>query len=83
MSDDQQKSPALSVIPDPVPGSMAAGSLNRPAKASIRFAFRRARMRADAEITPLGLLAIGGMVGAILLAVPPIITAAGRTRRGR
>ena len=57
--------------------------LNRPARATIRLGWRSTRFEADAEITPLGLLAIGGMVGAILLAVAPIVTAAGRARRRR
>jgi hypothetical protein len=38
-------------------------------------------MEAEAQITPAGLLAIGGMVGAILLAVAPIVRAAGEARR--
>lgn len=32
-------------------------------------------MEAEASATPLGLLAIGGMVAAILLAIPPIVHA--------
>ena len=57
--------------------------LNRPARATIRLGWRTTRFEAEAEITPLGLLAIGGMVGAILLAVAPIVTAVGRARRHR
>ena len=34
-------------------------------------------MEAEVGATPLGLLAIGGLVAAILLSVPPIIRAAG------
>ena len=56
---------------------------NRPAKASVRFNWGKAHFEAAAEITPLVLLAIGGMVGAILLAVAPIVTAAGNARRRR
>lgn len=56
---------------------------NQPARASVRLSWGSARYEADAEITPLGLLAIGGMVGAILLAVAPIVTAAGRARKRR
>ncbi|MDB5612643.1 MAG: hypothetical protein JWQ22_296 [Devosia sp.] len=55
---------------------------NRPARASVRFTWRSAHFQADAEITPVGLLAIGGMVGAILLAVAPIVAAA-RVKRSR
>ncbi|WP_257215025.1 hypothetical protein [Sphingomonas sp. R-74633] len=32
-------------------------------------------METEARATPLGLLAIGGMVAAILLAIPPIVHA--------
>jgi hypothetical protein len=32
-------------------------------------------MEAEARATPLGLLAIGGMVAAILLSIPPIVHA--------
>ncbi|MCH7863160.1 hypothetical protein ACQKOH_05065 [Sphingomonas sp. NPDC092331] len=39
----------------------------------------RVVMEAEARTTPLGLLAAGGMVAAILLAIPPILLA----RRGR
>ena len=53
---------------------------NLPARASIRIGWRSARFQADAKITPLGLLAIGGMVGAILLAAAPIISAAQKRR---
>jgi len=52
-----------------------------PARARIRLVWGRATMEAEAQITPAGLLAIGGMVGAILLAVAPIVRAAGEARR--
>ncbi|WP_188658502.1 hypothetical protein [Sphingomonas metalli] len=57
-------------------------SLSTPqsARVAIRFG-RRARLRAEVSVTPVGLLAIGGMVAAILLSVPPIIRAAGEVRR--
>ncbi len=32
-------------------------------------------MEAEARATPLGLLAVGGMVAAILLSIPPIVHA--------
>ncbi|MET0308843.1 MAG: hypothetical protein ABW023_09070 [Sphingomonas sp.] len=44
------------------------------ARASIRFGERFA-MEAEARATPLGLLAIGGLVAVILLSVPPIVRA--------
>lgn len=49
---------------------------------SARASFRAGGfvMEAEARATPLGLLAIGGMVAAILLSVPPILRAA-RTER--
>lgn len=56
---------------------------NQPARASFRLAWRNTHIQAEAEITPLGLLAIGGMVGAILLAVAPIVSAARSGRRHR
>lgn len=48
---------------------------NRPARASVRAAVGNARFQADSEITPAGLLAIGGMVALILAAVVPIVRA--------
>lgn len=37
-------------------------------------------LRVRVTVTPAGLLAIGGLVAAILLSVPPIIRAAGEAR---
>jgi len=45
------------------------------ARASIRIG-ERIVLEAEARATPIGLIAIGGMVAAILLAVPPILRAA-------
>jgi hypothetical protein len=56
---------------------------NRPVRASIRLTWRSARFQVDAEITPVGLLAIGGMVGAILLTVMPVGGAARGSKRSR
>lgn len=56
---------------------------NRPARASVRFASGNVRFQADAEITPLGLLAVGGMVGTIVVAVASIATAVNRASRRR
>ena len=47
------------------------------ARAAIRFGDRFV-MESEARATPLGLLAVGGLVGAILLAVVPIV----RAKRG-
>lgn len=44
------------------------------ARAAIRFGDRFV-MEAEARATPLGLLAVGGLVAAILLAIPPIVRA--------
>jgi len=44
------------------------------ARASIRFGDRFV-MESEARATPLGLLAVGGLVAAILLAVVPIVRA--------
>ena len=38
-------------------------------------------MESEVRVTPLGLLAIGGLVTAILLAVPPIVRASTRAAR--
>lgn len=50
------------------------------ARAAIR-AGDRFVMESEVRVTPLGLLAIGGLVAAILLAVPPIIRAGARAAR--
>ncbi|PZU11602.1 hypothetical protein [Sphingomonas sp.] len=57
----------------------AANPLLAPqgARAAIRVGDRFV-MEAEARATPLGLLAVGGLVAAILLAIPPIV----RARRG-
>ena len=44
---------------------------------------RHGGMVAKVSVTPAGLLAIGGLVSAILLSVPPIIRAAGKARQAR
>lgn len=48
------------------------------ARAAIRVGDRFV-MEAEARATPLGLLAVGGLVAAILLAIPPIV----RAKRGQ
>lgn len=68
----------MSGSPAPV---TALEQANRPARASVRLSWGSSRFQADAEITPLGLLAVGGMAGAIILAVAPIVRAGGRARR--
>jgi hypothetical protein len=54
---------------------------NRHVRASVRLSLGSSRLQADAQISPLGLLAIGGMVGAILPVVAPIVRAGTRSRR--
>lgn len=44
------------------------------ARAAIRVGDRFV-MEAEARATPLGLLAVGGLVGLILLSIPPIVRA--------
>ena len=44
------------------------------ARATVRFGDRFV-METEARATPLGLLAIGGMVAVILLSIPPIVRA--------
>lgn len=43
----------------------------------------RAHARIGVAVTPLGLLAAGGLVAAILLSVPPIIRAGARAAAAR
>jgi len=52
---------------------------NRPVRASVRLSLGSSRFQADAEITPVGLLAVGGMVGVILLAVAAIVRASDKS----
>lgn len=47
-------------------------------RASFTFHTRPLAFQAEVEVTPCGLLAIGCLVSGILLAVVPIVTAAGR-----
>ena len=60
-----------------------SSALNSRSRASVRFGWGRARFEADVEVTPTTMLAIGGMVGMILLAVVPIVQAGGRAVRRR
>jgi hypothetical protein len=59
-------------------------SLSAPqtARAALRFG-NRVSLDSQINVTPLGLLAIGGLVSAILLSIPPIIRAAGKAARKR
>ena len=50
------------------------------AEAQMRFG-RRAKLRASVEVTPIGLLAIGGLMAAILLSSAAIVREAHRDRR--
>lgn len=52
------------------------------ARATLR-AGERFAMEAEVRATPLGLLAVGGLVAAILLSVPPIIRAGARAAEAR
>ena len=54
---------------------------NAPANGRIRWAWGRASVEIDAQITPTGLLAVGSMVGLILLAVAPIVVAGGKAAK--
>ena len=60
---------------------MTDSALASPQAATARLRTDHANARIGVSVTPLGLLAIGGLVAAILLAVPPIIRAAGEVRR--
>lgn len=58
--------------------------LSRPQRAAARLQFgERFSAVSEVEVTPAGMLAIGGMVGAILLGSAAVVLAAGRrSRRG-
>ncbi|QIK78597.1 hypothetical protein G7077_06515 [Sphingomonas piscis] len=59
-----------------------AGPLSTPQTARTRISIAdRVILDAEVKATPLGLLAIGGLVTAILLSVPPIIRAARERER--
>ena len=60
------------------PAGNAVAESTRYSRASVRMAVGQARFEADVEITPTALLAIGGMVAAILVGVVPIVVAATR-----
>lgn len=55
---------------------MAEAARAEPQIAIAQFHGRRLHAAAAVRVTPAGLLAIGGLVAAILLAIPPIIRAA-------
>lgn len=59
-------------------------ALSRPQRAAARIQFgERFSAVSEAEVTPAGLLAVGGMVGMILLGSAAVVLAAGRRfRRG-
>lgn len=61
---------------------LAPLSAPQTARAAMRFG-DRAAFDAEVGVTPLGLLAIGGLVAAILLSVPPIVRAAGKAAARR
>lgn len=64
-----------------MPDSDPDHPLFTPQTARATFRAGRFVMEAEARATPLGLLAIGGMVAAILLSVPPILRAARADRQ--
>jgi hypothetical protein len=63
---------------------MKRTALAGPQSAAVTLHGNKVDARAVVSVSPLGLLAIGGLVAAILLSVPPIIRAAAdaRARRG-
>ena len=58
-------------------------TMSAPQTATAHICAGRTRARLSVEVTPAGLLAIGGLVAAILLSIPPIIRAASEVRRDR
>lgn len=64
--------------------STGQGPLATRQHAATRLQFgERFAATADVEVTPAGLLAIGGMVGVILLGTAAVVLAARRGGRGR
>lgn len=61
-----------------VPALSPVGGRQR-AHLAIRFGHRRG-LRASVEVTPAGLLAIGGLVSSILLSTAVLVRAAGSVR---
>ena len=68
-------------VPSPrMPVPLAAVlSESQTVRVRIRFG-RRGAVRASVTVTPAGLLAIGGLVAAILVSVTPVVHAAGKAR---
>ena len=66
------------------PRPSAWSALTQPQTAVWRMKIgKTGRVTAKVLVSPAGLLAIGGLVSAILLSVPPIIRAAGEVRQAR
>ena len=55
--------------------------LTTPQTTTARLMTSHTQARLRLSVTPVGLLAIGGLVAAILLSVAPIVRAAGDARR--
>lgn len=73
-------SPAGDLIP--LPGGDQGGALAAPQAARLRVALGSATLEAELRASPAGLLAIGGMAGAILLGSAAIVAVAlGPARR--
>lgn len=67
--------PRTDLVPSPPPASPLA----TPQRAATRLQFgERFSVASEVEVTPTGLLAFGGMVGAILLGTAVIVRAARR-----
>jgi hypothetical protein len=70
--------PALVTAPEIM---LMSNPFATPQVARTRLRAGRARFDVKVAVSPVGLLAIGGLVAAILLSVPPIIRAAAEARR--
>lgn len=74
---------------DPVPATRVVAAMTEPAalsapqSARFRAAAGRYSIDTGVQVTPLGLFAIGALVSAILLSVPPIVRASRRPRSER
>ena len=71
----------MSKVRDIVPSASdeaAQGPLAKPQRAAARLQIGEHSAVAEVEVTPAGLLALGGMVGAILLGVAVVVRAARR-----
>jgi hypothetical protein len=75
MTDAPLSPPPPAKLAPALPALLASMSVPQTTSLHARFG-KRGRVEMAVSVTPAGLLAIGGLVAAILLSVPPTIRAA-------